>query len=77
MKNSGIRNANIRSFTAPFLVITLIGITTLIFIGNSIKDYYYELKRAEALKLAKNISIHLSHTGELLTLYFHSWMKNS
>ncbi|WFA07790.1 bifunctional diguanylate cyclase/phosphodiesterase [Tissierella sp. Yu-01] len=63
MIKSNNRKANIKIYIIPFIIITLISVIAMITMSNSIKNYFYELKKEEALKIAKSISLDLSHTG--------------
>jgi len=58
------REANIRIYIIPFVIITLFFIMITFIMRTSIKNYFYDLKKKEAMKIAKSISIDLSHTGQ-------------
>lgn len=65
MRTNKNREANIKIFIIPFLVITLIVVTTAFAMSNSIKKYFYDVKKEEALKISRNISRHLTTAGEM------------
>lgn len=58
------RKTNINIYIIPFFIITIIFIIIMFTMSNTVKNYYYDLKKEEALKIARSISIDLSHTGE-------------
>lgn len=66
MRANKIRETNIRTFTIPFIVLTFIVVVSALTMSNSIKNYFYEMKKEEALKITKNISAHLTNTGEMV-----------
>lgn len=58
------RKASIKIYIIPFIIITSIFIIITYTMSNSIKNYFYDLKKEEAMKIARNISNGLSHAGE-------------
>lgn len=58
------RKANINIYIIPFFIITIIFVIIMFTMSNNVKNYYYDLRKEEALKIARGISIDLSHTGE-------------
>lgn len=58
------RKADIGIYIIPFIIVTLIISIILIAMSNSIKNYFYDIKKEEGLKIARSISTNLSHTGE-------------
>ncbi|MGB4351801.1 MAG: bifunctional diguanylate cyclase/phosphodiesterase [Tissierellaceae bacterium] len=57
------RKANLKIYIIPFIIITLIFATITVTMSRSIKNYYYELKKEEGLKIAGSISLSLSNTA--------------
>lgn len=66
MKNSKSRQANIKIYIIPLIILTLIFILVIQTMTNSIRNYFYNFKKEEALKIANGIAIDLSHTAESL-----------
>ncbi len=66
MSKTSNREANPIVFIIPFLIITAISIIFLIIMRSGLKDYHYDIKKAEAQAVARSISIHLTHTGEAI-----------
>jgi len=55
--------ANIKIYIIPFIIITLISALIIVTMSRSIKNYFYELKKEEGLKIARSISTNLSNTA--------------
>ena len=64
MKIAKARKINIKIYIIPFIIVTLITSVVLIGMSNSIKNYFYEIKKEEGLKIARSISTNLSHAAE-------------
>jgi len=64
MTKNKIRKENvIHIYIIPFVVITIISAIFMLAMSNSIKSYFYNFKKEEALKITKSISLDFSHTG--------------
>ena len=61
--NENNRKVRMEIYTIPFIIVTLITIITVTIMSRNIKSYYYDLKREEAIKISRNISSNLSHSG--------------
>ena len=64
MIKSKTRKANIKIYIIPFVIITLISLILVFTIRSGIRSYFYDLKKEEALKIARSVFIDLSHTAE-------------
>ena len=58
------RKASIKIYIIPFIIITSIFAIITYTMSYTIKNYFYDLKKEEAMKIARNISNGLSHAGE-------------
>ena len=57
------KKVNIKIYIIPFIIITLISAIIIVTMSRSIRNYFYELKKEEGLKIARSISANLSNTA--------------